>query len=189
MALTKIYDSWLFGYYEKNDLEWTKRRSKPHNYSYALDVWFAKTILNIATKGLSTPSIIDPCCGIGTILIEGRAMNLNIIGNELNTEVSEKCNDNLAYFNFEANTTNQDMTTLVGHYDVAIIDLPYGQFSLTTNDIQKSIIKKSRELANRVVFITKDDMSDIFKDSGFIIKECCEVRKTNVFARYLTICE
>ncbi len=187
-ALTKFNGMWYFGELLNNDKSWRNRKKKPYNYSYSLDIWLARTIINIGTKNDTRLKIIDPCCGVGTTLIEGRMMGYDIVGCELNTGVAENCNENLKYFNLKPDTINMDMTKIKSHYDLCIIDLPYGQFSTTTKEEQLNIIKKSKTLATKAVLIGKEDMTEWINDCGLEIKESCIIRKNNEFARYLYIC-
>lgn len=188
LALTKASGKWIFGYYTRNDNEWVNRKQKPFNYSYALDVQLAKTIINIAVKNNKDLKVIDPCCGVGTVLIEGKLMGVNIKGFDLNESVVNHCNGNLKHFNLPEDAIYKDMLTITDNYDVAILDLPYGQFSLTSTKEQKALLIKTKELAKKSIIISMEDLSVLIKESGFTIKDTCLVTKSNAFSRYLYVC-
>lgn len=187
-TLTKIDGIWIFGILEPNPNKWLERRKKPYNYSHALDVKLAKAVVNIAINNNFYLKIIDPCCGIGTVLIEGRTEGIDIKGYEINPLVKQHCNFNLKHFGFSPDVTKTDMLNTTEHFDVAILDLPYGQSSLITRDEQIALIRKLKEISDRSVIITMDDMSHIIEKSGLKIIDKCKIKKSNTFSRYVTVC-
>ena len=186
--LTKIAGIWIFGKLQLNPNKWLERRKKPFNYSLALDVKLAKAVVNIAINNNFDLKVIDPCCGIGTILIEGRTIGIDILGYEINPLVKHHCNLNLKYFGFEPNVNKIDMLNTSKHFDVAILDLPYGQSSKITREKQIALIKKTKEISSKSIIITMDDMSDIIQRSGLRIIDICKIKKSNTFSRYVTVC-
>ena len=188
-ALTKIDGIWIFGELESNLNKWKERRIKPYNYSNALDVKFAKAVVNIAINNDFELKVIDPCCGIGTVLIEGRNAGIDITGYEINPLVKQHCNINLKHFGFEPDVTKTNMIETNKQYDVAILDLPYGHSSNITRKEQIELIKKTKEISNKSIIITMDDMSSIIQDVGLRIIDKCKIEKSNSFSRYITVCE
>ena len=186
--LTKIDGIWIFGILESNPNKWLQRRKKPFNYSHALDVKLAKAVVNIAINNEFDSDVIDPCCGIGTILIEGRTVGINVKGYEINPLVKHHCNINLKHFGFEPDVKKTNMLETTQHFDVAILDLPYGQSSIITRDEQIALLKKTKEISDRSVIITMDDMTELFQSIGLKIVDSCRIKKSNVFSRYVTVC-
>lgn len=189
LAVTKINQKWIFGHYLKNDSSWMKRKQKPFNYSYALDHIIAKTLINIAIGNDLNLSVVDPCCGIGTVIIEGRNIGLDIVGIDLNPNVVKKCNKNLRFFGFEDNVECKNILDIIDDYDVAIVDLPYGKFSTTSLEEQTKIIKKTKEIARNAIFVSMENMDQLFMSCGFTIDDNCIVQKRDKFTRYITICK
>ncbi len=188
LAITKVNNKWIFGHYIKNDCTWIKRKQKPFNYSYALDNVLAKTLVNLAIGNNFNLNLVDPCCGIGTVVIEGRYMGVNIKGFDMNLSVVNKCNKNLEFFGFEDDVENKNIHDITNSYDVAIVDLPYGKFSKTSLKEQTLIIKKTKQIARKAIFVSMDDMSELIISWGFTIIEKCFVQKRDKFSRYITIC-
>ncbi len=186
--LTKIDGVWIFGILQHNPNNWLERRQKPYNYSHALDVKLAKAIINIAINNNFDLKVIDPCCGIGTILIEGRTIGIDIFGYEINPLVKHHCNLNLKHFGFKPNVPKMDMLKTTEHFDVAILDLPYGQSSKITREEQIALIRKTKEISDKSVIITMDDMRDIILNTGLRIIDSCKIKKSNTFSRYITVC-
>lgn len=187
--VTKLNGIWIFGQYHKNPKEYINRMNKPINYSNALEVLVAKTIVNIAIHNDFDLKLIDPCCGIGTVLIEARAMGVDITGYEMNPLVKMNCNMNLKHYGFIPDVVKIDMLKTNKHFDVAILDLPYGLFSATTNDKQKKLIKKTKELSSKSIIITIEDMSNDIIDAGLTITDTCVIKKSNAFQRYIFVCK
>ena len=187
-VLTKINGVWIFGKLESNSKEYLTRRKKPFNYSHAVDIKIAKAVLNIAINNDYNLRVIDPCCGIGTILIEGRVIGIDIKGYEINPLVKQQCNLNLKHFGYKPDVGKIDMLKTTEHFDVAILDLPYGHSSLVTRDEQIALIRKTKEISDKSVIITMDDMSDIFRSVGYKIIDSCKIKKSNAFSRYVTVC-
>ncbi len=187
-TLTKINGLWIFGELLVNPNNWLKRRKKPINYSHALDVKLAKAIINIAINNNFDLKVIDPCCGIGTVLIEGRTAGIEIKGYEINPLVKQHCNINLKHFGFKPDVTKTNMLNTTEHFDVAILDLPYGHSSIISRDEQIALISKVKQISDRSVIITMDDMSDIIENTGLKIIDKCKIKKSNTFSRYVTVC-
>lgn len=188
LAITKIDGLWIFGHYLRNDNEWQNRVSKPFSYSNALEVQLAKTIVNIAVGNDFDLKLIDPCCGIGTVIIEARLMDIDITGYDYNRSIVSNCNKNLKHFNLEPDVKKVNMLELTDTYDVAILDLPYGQFSLTSLEEQTALITKTKSLAKKAMIVTMEDMEDLIIKCGFNIIDKCLITKSNAFSRYLYTC-
>jgi tRNA (guanine10-N2)-dimethyltransferase len=186
--LTKINGDWIFGELQSNPNAWKQRRKKPHSYSHSLDITIAKTVINIAINNDFNTTIIDPCCGIGTVVIEGRYANVNIKGYEINPLVKHKCNLNLEHYGFIPDVIKQDMLESTEIFDVAILDLPYGHYSNISTEEQKALITKLQTISNKSLIITMEDMSKEIKGAGLKIIDSCEIKKSNTFKRYLTLC-
>lgn len=187
-VLTKIDGVWIFGLYNKNHREYKNRVDKPVNYSNALEVHFAKAIINIAINNNFDLKLIDPCCGVGTVLIEGRAMNVDIKGYEINPLVKINCNHNLKHFGFAPDVLKVNMLETSEHFDVAILDLPYGLFSITTKNKQKELIRKTKEISNKSIIISMEDLSSLITNEGLLITDSCLIKKSNAFKRYVYVC-
>ncbi len=187
LGITKIDNMWIFGKLENNNSAWKEHNIKPYSYCNALDVRLARSLVNIAVSNDLNSKLVDPCCGIGTVVIEALSMGLNIKGYELNKYVAENANKNLQFFNYETVIENKDMHSLTEKFDCAIVDLPYGLFSATTLDDQLSIIKTTRKIADRAILVTLEDMETHINDCGFtLIDKFCAAKGT--FKRIINIC-
>lgn len=188
LGITNIDHQWYFGIYEKNNLEWQAHEQKPRSYSNALGVRTARALVNIAASDNKACRIIDPCCGVGTVVIEGLGLGLNILGYEINPLVGNNAKRNLEFFGYEDVITIGSMHDIEDVYDVAIVDLPYGLFSPTTLEAQTNIIKTTRRIAQKAIFVTLENMNDHIISSGFKIIDQSHVCKGK-FKRYIVLAQ
>jgi tRNA (guanine10-N2)-dimethyltransferase len=188
LGITKVCGKWIFGKYEKNDYKWHIHDKKPYSYSNSLSLRVARALVNIAVKNNVGCRLIDPCCGVGTVIIEALSMGINAVGCELNKSIAENAKKNLEFFGYENVITNGDMNEIQEKYDVAIIDLPYGLFTPTTIEEQTTLIRSARRISNRLVIVTFEEMDNYIIEAGFKIVDKSYVCKGK-FKRYINICE
>lgn len=74
----------MLGEYHESDRSWQRRKLKPHNYSTGLGVALSRSVANIAAPRPEGLRILDPCCGMGNVLIEGLSMGMDMTGCDLN---------------------------------------------------------------------------------------------------------
>lgn len=188
LGLIKINGKWIFGIYEKDDCKWLNHDKKPFSYSNALSIRMARSIVNIAVGQETDKKIIDPCCGIGTVVIEGKSMGLDIIGYEINPQIACNAKENMKVLGYDVSIIKGDMHDIKEKFDIAIVDMPYGLFTKTTKDEQKEIIKTTRKISRKAIIITFENMDEMIKGSGFEIIDKSTILKNN-FKRYINICK
>ena len=186
-GITKVANKWIFGECESNNSDWLLHNKKPFSYSNALKVNVCRALVNIAVGNDLTCSVVDPCCGIGTVLIEAISMNINIKGYEINPCIGGNAKTNLKYFGYDDVITIGNMNDINNKFNVAIVDLPYGIFTQITPGEQLAIINSTRRIADRMVIITFDDMKEQITSVGFHIDDRCTVSK-GTFKRHIYIC-
>lgn len=185
-ALTKVSGEWIFGILENNEQAWINRKKKPYSYSNAIEVRLAISVLNIAIQNNLNLRLVDPCSGIGTILIEALVMGLNIKGYEISPFVKNNANKNLEHFGFEQISVKKDMLEINETFDVTILDLPYGRYSSITKEAQVAILQKSKQMSTKLVLISMEDMTEDLHQIGYVVKDSCIIEKSNAFKRYVT---
>lgn len=178
---------WYFGKYRKNDAAWLLHMKKPHNYSIALGTRLARAVANIAVPNPHGIHAIDPCCGIGTVLVEALSMGINIVGRDINPQIVQGARANIAHFGYTSVVTFGDISDITDSYDVAIIDMPYNLFSSTTPEEQLSILRHARRFASKVVILTIEAMDEMIAEAGFVITDRCVAKKRS-FSRHIVVC-
>lgn len=187
LGITKINGKWIFGEYTKNSFQWHIHDQKPYSYSNSLSLRVARALVSIAVGNNMSCKVVDPCCGVGTVILEALSMNIDIKGYELNEYIAKNAKRNIEFFDYKNVVVNEDMRNIKEHYDVAIVDLPYGLFTPTTREEQLGIINKSRDIANKLIIVTFEDMDKDIINAGFEIIDRCTVSKGK-FTRYVSVC-
>ena len=186
-GITKVANKWVFGECESNTSDWLLHNRKPFSYSNALKVTVCRALVNIAVANNLDCNVVDPCCGIGTVLIEAISMQINIKGYEINPYIGKNAKTNLRYFGYDDVITIGDMNDIQNKFDVAIVDLPYNIFTQITPGEQLAIMHSTRRIADRMVIITFEDMEQQITSVGFHIDDRCSVSK-GTFKRHIFIC-
>ncbi|WP_226671573.1 TRM11 family SAM-dependent methyltransferase [Metabacillus litoralis] len=187
-AIMEVDGEWMFGKYTKSDSVWLHHQNKPQNYSTALSTRLARAVVNIAVPSIDEVTVIDPCCGIGTVLIEALSMNINIVGSDRNPLVTTGARENIAFFGFEGEVILRDIRQIKDSYDVAIIDMPYNLCSVLPSEEKLDMLKSARRIAKKVVVITIEPIDSILQKAGFNISDRC-VAKKGTFIREVIVCK
>lgn len=192
-GLVRHNGRWLLGPCEENGAVWLTRQKKPRNYSTALPVRAARAIVNIAAPAPDPAEgqpikLIDPCCGIGTVLIEALSMGFDITGVDLNPLAVRGARINLAHFGYAGNVQLGDMRELKGCYDAAIIDMPYNLCSVLPEEEQLEMLRGLRTFARRAVIVTTEPVRRAAELAGWTTVDSAELRKGS-FTRFITVVE
>jgi len=190
-GITFYKGMWHFGMLRQNDITWKEHRDKPHSYSSSIGINIAKALVNIAGNGDMSKRMVDPCCGVGTVLLEGIFAGYSIIGWEINEKIAEAARGNLKHFNYNAQVITGDIKDIDEVFDASIIDLPYGNFCTTTQDELQSILEHAKRISKKMVLVSAKDISEEIKKENLVILDYCEVGKNenSDFMRYVWVCE
>ncbi|MCY9661901.1 RsmD family RNA methyltransferase [Paenibacillus chondroitinus] len=213
-AVTQLGDRWLFGDCSHGEAVWLLHQQKPQNYSTALSTRVARAVVNIAVPVTEGTRVIDPCCGIGTVLVEAMSMGIDIVGNDMNPLAVRGARVNLAHFGMPNVVTLGDMRSLglpaashvsavpaaapaaaatpaagnaENRYDALILDMPYNLCSKLPEDEQLQMLQSARRLAQRAVIITTEQIDPLIEQAGFHIADRCAVNKGK-FSRQIIVC-
>ncbi|MDG5787185.1 RsmD family RNA methyltransferase [Evansella sp. AB-P1] len=178
---------WVFGEYMESEAIWHQHQWKPNSYSTALSTRVARTVANIAAPNPVGKKVIDPCCGIGTVLIEALSMGINICGSDNNPLVLDKTRENIKYFGFKCEVKLKDIREVRGRYDSTIIDMPYNICSVITENEKLEMLKSARNFSMKLVLISVEYMDEIIDKAGFTIEDRCIVKKGK-FSRQIIVC-
>lgn len=179
---------WYFGKYTESKAVSLQHRNKPHSYSTALSTQLARTIANIAAPFPQGVKLIDPCCGIGNVLVEALAMDFDIVGSDINWLVVKHTRENLEHFGYSCEVTTRPISEVQNLYDVAIIDMPYNIFTSASPDDQQDILMHARRIAKKVIVVTIETIDDMVEKANLSIIDRCEAKKSR-FVRQVLVCE
>jgi tRNA G10 N-methylase Trm11 len=186
-GVTQLSGRWLFGGCTKNQAVWLQHNEKPQSYSTALSTRVARAIANIAVPEPAGIKAIDPCCGVGTVVIEALSMGIDIAGYDINPLAVRGARANLAYFGLPSSVAIGDVRSLSGSYNAAILDLPYNLCSKLSQEERRDMLFSVRRLASKAVVIATEPLDEALTESGFKIVDQCVVFKSR-FARYMFVC-
>ncbi|MEI4771261.1 RNA methyltransferase [Psychrobacillus sp. FJAT-51614] len=187
-AIVPFGGRWYFGTYTKSEPIWFHHMKKPKEYSTALSTRVARAVANIAVPHPEGIRAIDPCCGIGTVLVEALSMGIDIVGRDINPLVCVGSRENIAYFGLTGDVQKGAIEDITETYDVAIIDLPYNLYTHASWDEQFEILKHARRIAKKVVIVTIESMDERLNSVGFQIIDRC-VTKKQLFSREIVVCQ
>ncbi|WNF38271.1 methyltransferase domain-containing protein [Bacillaceae bacterium IKA-2] len=187
-CIMKVNGRFVFGEYFISESIWLKHQDKPQNYSVALGTRLARAVANIAVPNPKDIKAIDPCCGIGTVLIEALSLGIDIVGRDLNPLVLPGARENIAYFGLNCEVTLGDIREVTGNYDVAIIDMPYNLSSVLPPEVQLEMLQSARSFAKKLVVITLEPIDSVLEKAGFIIIDRCDAKKWTL-TRQVIVCE
>ncbi|MFV0516368.1 MAG: TRM11 family SAM-dependent methyltransferase [Aminipila sp.] len=191
LGITYYQGYWYFGCLMQNNYEWRAHKQKPYSFSSSLGVDMAKVLINAAGRGDKSKRLLDACCGVGTVILEGVFAGYHICGWEINPKIAELARLNLQHYNYQAEIVTGDMKAIDNHYDAVIVDLPYNNFSHYDEEEQWDIIRHSKDIAHRLVLVTSADIKERLHEEELKLIDCCRAEKTikGNFTRYIWICE
>ena len=187
-AVMFVNGRWVFGYYHKSKSVWLEHQNKPNQYSTALSTRLARAVANIAVPHPSGVKAIDPCCGIGTVLIEALSMGIDIVGSDINPLVTGKARENIAYFHLSGEILLQDIKEVQGEFDVAVIDMPYNLCSVLPYEEKLEMLKSARRFAKKAVILSIEEVDEAVSQAEFVIVDRCTAKKGS-FKRNVLVCK
>ncbi|PIC80259.1 RNA methyltransferase [Sporosarcina sp. P18a] len=188
IGIMKLDNRWYAGKLLYSSSDWHVHQQKPHMYSTALGTRLARAAVNIAVPHPEGKRVIDPCCGIGTVLVEALSMGIPIEGRDINPLVVYGSRKNIDYFGLKGNVTIGPIADVDEEYDVAIIDMPYNLFTHITAEGQLEILKEARRFSKSCLIITIENMDEMLEIAGFEIVDRCLARK-GTFSREVVLCK
>lgn len=187
-GLIKTGEKWLLGRWTESDKSWQVHQQKPQNYSTGFGVALARALVNIAVPVVEGHRLLDPCCGMGTVVIEALSMGIDARGNDLNALAVRGARVNLPHFGYDAHRiTLGDMKELEGRYDSSIFDMPYNLCSVLPDHEQRLMLTKLRELCGRAVIVSTEWVQEHLLEAGWTIERYGTVRKS-AFVRHIWVC-
>lgn len=187
-ALMNAGGRWAFGEYHSSEAVWLHHQQKPHSYSTSLSTRVARAVANIAVPNPAGVKAIDPCCGIGTVVVEALSMGIDMVASDINPLILPGTRENIAHFGYSTEVKFKDIREVTGRYDVAVIDMPYNLCSVITPEEQLEMLQSTYLFADKVVIVTIEPIDCIIQEAGFKIADRCVVRK-GTFEREIIVCE
>ncbi len=182
---------WYFGVIVKNNFIWEHHRQKPHTYSNSIKQNIAKALVNIAVNSKQDVTLLDACCGAGTIMLEACFAGYEIDGCDISWKISNNARANLSHFNYDGEVYFSDIKDITQRYDAAIIDLPYNIYSQASESDVLHIIRSTSAITDRIVIVSTVAIEDSIRSAGLRVVDYCTVPKRGKakFTRRIWVCE
>jgi len=156
---------------------------KPHRTSSSLPSRLARALVNLVP--LTTRTILDPCCGSGSIPLEASAVGMTALCGDSNSKMVDMAENNLRHFGYGYSVVQRDARAWTQPVDAVVTDLPYGRHSLLTEYVMLRIFEQMAQIASIGVYVACEDLSSQMLASGYANVEVFEVPKAKGFARYV----
>ena len=80
---------------------------------------------------------------------------LDIEGYEIKKNIAYRARQNLVHYDFERDRIKpMDMHLVTKHYDVALLDIPYGYYAPITHEEQLALLQGCHRMADELVLVT-----------------------------------
>jgi tRNA G10 N-methylase Trm11 len=157
--------------------------AKPYNTSSSLPSRMSRALVNLVR--LQTRSLLDPCCGTGSILLEAQSLGLQAYGADQNKKMVGMARQNLAYFGYDARIEHADARTYQQIADVLVTNLPYGRFLQADETLIRAILERGVKLAPAAVYVAEHNIVDWLAAAGYRDIAVYPVIKHDGFTRYI----
>jgi tRNA G10 N-methylase Trm11 len=175
---------WFGTITSESDRAWLKHTAKPHTTSSSLPARLCRAVVNIiADVG---DSLVDPCCGTGTLLLEAAHIGINVVGYDINKKMVGAARKNLDYFGLAGAIHLADAREIMGRFDALVTDLPYGIYTQASDKLYQEILQNIKSLAPKAALITAKDITAMLSDLGYEIKQVIPVPKSRI-TRYVHV--
>ena len=172
---------WFGRLLSESDNMWLAHNQRPYVTSSSLPARLARVLVNLVAR--PGESLLDPCCGTGTIVMSAAHSGIRAIGYDLNLRMIGATTKNLQHFGLTADVALGDARRVRGQFDAIATDLPYG-INLTKDNVQDAeILANLRTCAPKAGFIDLRDLSKPLSDSGYEIEAVLPVPKLSIVRR------
>ena len=178
-------DGLLFGEVgSETDASFRRHDGKPWTTSSSLDGRFARALVNLVPDARS---ILDPCCGAGSIVIEAASLGVDAYGVDWKPAMAGMTRENLAHFGYDATVTQTDSRMYEQTVDAVVADLPYGHAIDADERTIRTILERCVDNAPIGVFVAPADFTLWLEAAGYVDVDVCTVNKRAGFTRWVHV--
>jgi tRNA (guanine10-N2)-dimethyltransferase len=154
---------------------WRRGIDRPVHFSSALPQRFSRALVNLVASPGDT--LIDPCCGVGTPLIEATEAGIIAVGADYNPKMLTCLALNLAHLGLPQRLFHADARTLGGRYEGAVMDLPYGRNLKGPQTPPAELIAPLRQVARRIALVSAVPLDSLLPTLGLRLIRAAQVPK------------
>lgn len=176
-------EGWTFGeVVAESDASYRRHESKPWTTSSSLDSRFARGLVNLVPDARS---VLDPCCGAGSIVVEAASLGLDAFGVDWKPAMVGMTTQNLAHFGYHATVVRADSRSHHQTADAIVTDLPYGHAIDGDEPTIRAILDRAVTLAPQAVIVAPADISTWLDGAGYNDIGVHTVLKRRGFTRWI----
>jgi tRNA G10 N-methylase Trm11 len=177
----------LFGEIEaESTASYRLHDNKPWTTSSSLDGRFSRALINLVPDA---SSILDPCCGAGSIVVEAASLGIDAYGVDWKPALVGMTHENLAHFGYPGTVVQADSRSHVQYADAIVTDLPYGHAIDADEGVIRAILEQCAGLAPRAVFVAPTNITNWLTDTSFGDVQVHTVMKRRGFTRWIHVAE
>jgi predicted RNA methylase len=174
---------WLGEILAESTQSYAPHMKKPCHVSVSLEARIARALVNLVVPPAGT--LIDPCCGTGSILLEAAALGLTAYGADRNPKMAHMAQRNLLHFGYPPRVVCADARTWTQTADALVTDIPYGRQLESAEEDLPAILANCARLAPLAVFVAGEDIVTQLAAAGYEDIEVLRLVKPNGFTRYV----
>lgn len=156
---------------------------KPHQISFSLPSRLARALVNLLP--LNAKTILDPCCGSGSIPLEAIAVGFEVFCGDWKAKMSTMTRANFKHFGYDCDVELMDARSWTRRVDAIVTDLPQGRYCHVQEGVIEGILAHAARLATVGVFVSREDITPQLQRSGYSTVEVFRVPKYTGFVRYV----
>lgn len=146
----------------------------PVDFSAALPPQMARALVNLVAAAGDT--LLDPCCGVGTVVAQAAQRGVRAVG----VEISKKLAGRAAQCVYAAHKgvliVAGDGRRIGGHFDAAVVDLPYGRSSLVGPGLYRDLLGNLSGLVQRAAIVAAQPLELLLPAAGFRLLRTARAR-------------
>ncbi len=137
----------------------------PVDFSAALPPQLARALVNLVAAPGDT--LLDPCCGVGTVVAQAAQRGVRTVGVEISKKLAGRAAECVYQAHEGALIVAGDGRQIGGHFDAAVVDLPYGRSSLVAPDLYRDLLGNLSGLVHRAAIVAAGPLDDQLPAAGF----------------------
>lgn len=177
-------DGWVFGeIVARTGAGHVRHEAKPWTTSSSLDGRFSRGLVNLVP---SATSVLDPCCGAGSIVLEAAAIGLDVRAVDWKPAMVGMTRENVGHFGYSVDVERADSRTHAFEpVDAVVTDLPYGHAIDADEATIRAILENCAHAAPLGVFVAPADFTLWIEAAGYTDVEVFTVLKRRGFTRWI----
>jgi 23S rRNA G2445 N2-methylase RlmL len=134
-------------------------------YSAALSNQMARALVNLVAAPGDT--LLDPCCGIGTVVVQARRRGVRAVGVEIVKKLAGQAAEFVRAQAPGGLIVIGDSRHLRGCCDAAVLDLPYGRASRADAGLYQDLLANLAGSVERAVVVAAEPLTALVERCGW----------------------